>query len=100
MLPCCLIYVPGCSCGSKQLLLPEILSIVNLVHFCVMFVTRSATQPKKTMAAVVEIQFTVLISIFSLRKQFTYNFVTTKFVLLPGLAHGSKSLLPPKKMHF
>ena len=42
----------GCSSGSKHLLLPYIFGIVNLVHaFCVMFVMRSATQPKKTAAA-------------------------------------------------
>ena len=40
------------------------------------------------------------ISIFSLCKKITYNFATTKLVLLPGLAPGSKSLLSPKKMNF
>ena len=46
-----------------------------------------------------EIQFTV-ISIFSLRKNCTYNFATTTLVLLPGHASGSKSLLLPKKNEF
>ena len=40
------------------------------------------------------------ISIFSLRKTCTYNFATTKLVLLPVVAPGSKSLLPPKKKEF
>ena len=39
-------------------------------------------------------------SIYSLRKKCTCNFATTKLVLLPGLAPGSKSLLPPRKMNF
>ena len=38
--------------------------------------------------------------LFSLRKKCRYNFATTKLVLLPGLAPGSKGLLPPKKMNF
>ena len=57
--------------------------IVNLMHFCVMFVMRSSTQPKMIAA-----------------QKCTYNFATTTFVLLPGLELGSKSLLPPKKMNF
>ena len=32
--------LPGFSCGSKHLLLPYIHDIVNLTHFCVMFVMR------------------------------------------------------------
>ena len=39
--------LPGFSCGSKHLLLPYIHGIVNLMHFCVMFVMRSSTQPKR-----------------------------------------------------
>ena len=50
-------------------------------------------------SSVVEIKFTVSV-LFSLPKQCTYNFAATKLVLLPGLAHGSKSLLPRKKMNF
>ena len=40
--------LPGFSCGSKHLLLPSIHGIVNLMHFGVMFVMRSSTQPKTT----------------------------------------------------
>ena len=40
------------------------------------------------------------IRIFSLRKKCTSNFATRKLVLLPGLAPGSKRLLPPKKNEF
>ena len=39
------------------------------------------------------------ISIFSLRKKCTSNFDTRKLVLLPGLAPGSKSLLPYYSCH-
>ena len=42
--------LPGFSCGSKHLLLPEMHGVVNLMHFCVMFVMRSSTQPKTTAA--------------------------------------------------
>ena len=53
------------------------------MHFCVMFVMQSFTQPKTTAAL-----------------KCTYNFATTKLVLLPGLELGSKCLLPPKKNEF
>ena len=71
------------------------------MHFCVMFVMRSATQPKMTAAALlwkynVQYQQRAYISIFSLRKKCTSNFATRNLVLLPG----SKSLLPLKKMNF
>ena len=68
--------------------------------FCVMFVMRSATQPKTTRSSsVVEIQFTVSVYFHCVKNvcRPTYNFATTKLVLLPGLGPGSKSLLPPKK---
>ena len=52
------------------------------MHFCVMFVMRSSTQPKRP------------------QHKNVYNFATTKSVLLPGLELGSKNLLPPKKMNF
>ena len=42
--------LPGFSCGSKHLLLPSIHGIVNLMHFYVMFVMRSSTQPITTAA--------------------------------------------------
>ena len=75
--------LPGFSCGSKHLLLPQIHGIVNLMHFCVMFEMRSSTQHETSAA-----------------KKCTYSFATTKLVLLPGLELGSKTLLPPKKMNF
>ena len=52
MLPCFFHLLPGCSCGSKHLLLPQILTkIILSMHFCAMFVMRSATQPKTSVAA-------------------------------------------------
>ena len=69
------------------------------MHFLVMFVMRSATQPKMTAAALLW-KYNVQYQYISLRKKCTSNFATRKLVLLPGLAPGSKSLLPPKQMNF
>ena len=74
----------GFSCGSKHLLLPYIHGIVNLMHFCLMFIMRSSTHTRRPRRKNVHI---------ILRPKQT-------FVLLPGLELGSKSLLPPKKMNF
>ena len=68
--------LPGCSCGSKHLLLLYILCIVNLVHAFLCNVgnaVRNTTKDDRG-SSVVEIQFTV----FSLRKKCMCNCATTK----------------------
>ena len=88
--------LPGCSCGSKHLLMYCHKFLVH-AFLCNVCNAISYTTQDDRGSSDVEIQFTVLSSIFSLHKKCTYNFATTKLVLLPGLAPGSKSLLPPKK---
>ena len=68
--------LPGCSCGSKHLLLLYILCIVNLVHafLCNVCNAVSNTTKDDRGSSVVEIQFTV----FSMRKKCMCNCATTK----------------------
>ena len=58
------------------------------MHFCVMFVCDQLHNLRQ-LRQLCHGNTIYSISIFSLRKKRTYNFATTKLVLLPGLAPGS-----------